>query len=235
VVERQPLDREVRGSNPRHDTMALLLGRHYEFPQCGIINGKLLFKKILMTAVAVYGPVMARTSASSSLKSCSSSVRVSGRPGAEPLPVSLRRSKVGVGVGVAWKVEKPPSAAERINKLIINGDTAAARGGRSGGVVVEVVMGNLGLPVPPAHLTLGPPALTSTCTCTCRCSPSAASRRTRGVRNQQQQHGADVERGADDAQVKTAGQFRKIASGDGRGVSTVSHHVHAAAREPAHT
>jgi hypothetical protein len=27
VVERRPLDREVRGSNPSHDTMALLLGR----------------------------------------------------------------------------------------------------------------------------------------------------------------------------------------------------------------
>jgi hypothetical protein len=42
VVERPPLDREVRGSNPSHDTMALLLGQHYEFPQCGIIKGKLL-------------------------------------------------------------------------------------------------------------------------------------------------------------------------------------------------
>jgi hypothetical protein len=38
VVERRPLDREVRGSNPSHDTMALLLGRHYEFPQCGIME-----------------------------------------------------------------------------------------------------------------------------------------------------------------------------------------------------
>jgi hypothetical protein len=42
VVERPPLDREVRGSNPSHDTMAFLLGRHYEFPQSGIIKGKLL-------------------------------------------------------------------------------------------------------------------------------------------------------------------------------------------------
>jgi hypothetical protein len=42
VVERLPLNREVRGSNPSHDTMALLLGRHYEFPQCGIIKEKLL-------------------------------------------------------------------------------------------------------------------------------------------------------------------------------------------------
>jgi hypothetical protein len=42
VVERPPLDREVRGSNPSHDTMALLLGWHYEFPQCGTIKGKLL-------------------------------------------------------------------------------------------------------------------------------------------------------------------------------------------------
>jgi hypothetical protein len=41
VVERPLLDRKVRGSNPSHDTMALLLGRHYEFPQCGIIKGKL--------------------------------------------------------------------------------------------------------------------------------------------------------------------------------------------------
>jgi hypothetical protein len=41
VVEHRPLDREVRGSNPSHDTMALLLGRH-EFPQCGIIKEKLL-------------------------------------------------------------------------------------------------------------------------------------------------------------------------------------------------
>jgi hypothetical protein len=40
VVERRPLDREVRGSNPSHDIMALLLGRHYEFPQCGIIKEK---------------------------------------------------------------------------------------------------------------------------------------------------------------------------------------------------
>jgi hypothetical protein len=32
VVERPPLDREVRGLNPSHDTMALLLERHYEFP-----------------------------------------------------------------------------------------------------------------------------------------------------------------------------------------------------------
>jgi hypothetical protein len=42
VVEHRPLDREVRGSNPSHDTMALLLGRHYEFPQCGIIKETLL-------------------------------------------------------------------------------------------------------------------------------------------------------------------------------------------------
>jgi hypothetical protein len=33
VVERRPLDCKVRGSNPSHDTMALLLERHYEFPQ----------------------------------------------------------------------------------------------------------------------------------------------------------------------------------------------------------
>jgi hypothetical protein len=38
VVERRPLDREVRGLNPSYDTMALLLGRHYEFPQCEIIK-----------------------------------------------------------------------------------------------------------------------------------------------------------------------------------------------------
>jgi uncharacterized DUF497 family protein len=41
VVERRPLDREVRGWNPSHDTMALFLGQHYEFPQCGIIKEKL--------------------------------------------------------------------------------------------------------------------------------------------------------------------------------------------------
>jgi hypothetical protein len=38
VVEHQPLDYEVRGSNLSHDTM----GRHYEFPLCGIIKGKIL-------------------------------------------------------------------------------------------------------------------------------------------------------------------------------------------------
>jgi hypothetical protein len=48
VVERPPLDRKVRGSNPSHDTMALLLGRHYEFPQCGIIKGKLLLLILLL-------------------------------------------------------------------------------------------------------------------------------------------------------------------------------------------
>jgi hypothetical protein len=43
VVQRQSLDREVKCSNPSRDTMALLLGRHYVFPQCGIIiKGKLL-------------------------------------------------------------------------------------------------------------------------------------------------------------------------------------------------
>jgi hypothetical protein len=41
VVERRPLHCEIRGSNPSHDTIALLLGRHYEFPQCGIIKEKL--------------------------------------------------------------------------------------------------------------------------------------------------------------------------------------------------
>jgi hypothetical protein len=40
MVERRPIDREVRGSNSSHDTMALLLGRNYEFPQCGIIKAK---------------------------------------------------------------------------------------------------------------------------------------------------------------------------------------------------
>jgi hypothetical protein len=48
VVERPPLDRKVRGSNPSHDTMALLLGRHYEFPQCGIIKGNLLLLLLLL-------------------------------------------------------------------------------------------------------------------------------------------------------------------------------------------
>jgi hypothetical protein len=40
VVERRPLNCEVRGSNPSHDIMALLLGRHYKFPQCGINKKK---------------------------------------------------------------------------------------------------------------------------------------------------------------------------------------------------
>jgi hypothetical protein len=51
VVERRPLDRDVRGSNPSHDTMALLLGRHYEFPQCGKIKGKLLIIIIIICSV----------------------------------------------------------------------------------------------------------------------------------------------------------------------------------------
>jgi hypothetical protein len=33
-IERRPVDRQVRDSNPSHDTMAHLLGRRYEFPQC---------------------------------------------------------------------------------------------------------------------------------------------------------------------------------------------------------
>jgi hypothetical protein len=57
VVERPPLDREVRGSNPSHDTMALLLGRHYEFPQCGIIKGKLL---IIIIRPFAYSPRLFR-------------------------------------------------------------------------------------------------------------------------------------------------------------------------------
>jgi hypothetical protein len=40
VVERRPLYRDVRDSNPSLDTMALLLGRLYEVPQCGIIKEK---------------------------------------------------------------------------------------------------------------------------------------------------------------------------------------------------
>jgi hypothetical protein len=44
VVEHRPLDREFRGSNPSCGTMALLQRRHYEFPQCGIIKGKLKIK-----------------------------------------------------------------------------------------------------------------------------------------------------------------------------------------------
>jgi hypothetical protein len=39
-VERRHLNREVRGSNPRQDTLALLLG---EFSQCGIHKGIVLF------------------------------------------------------------------------------------------------------------------------------------------------------------------------------------------------
>jgi hypothetical protein len=38
VVQRRPLDREVRGLNPSLDTMVLLSGRHYDFPLCGIIQ-----------------------------------------------------------------------------------------------------------------------------------------------------------------------------------------------------
>jgi hypothetical protein len=53
VVQRLPLDREVRGSNPSHDTMALLLGRHYEFPQCGIIKKKILLLIIIIIARGV--------------------------------------------------------------------------------------------------------------------------------------------------------------------------------------
>jgi hypothetical protein len=52
VVECPPLDRKVRGSNPSHDTMALLLGRHYEFPKCGIIKGKLFFL-LLFTVIII--------------------------------------------------------------------------------------------------------------------------------------------------------------------------------------
>jgi hypothetical protein len=48
VVERWSLDREVRGSNSSHDTMALLLGQHYEFPQCGIIKEKLLLLLLII-------------------------------------------------------------------------------------------------------------------------------------------------------------------------------------------
>jgi hypothetical protein len=39
VVERRPLNRKVRGSNPRQDALALLLRRQYEFPQCVINKG----------------------------------------------------------------------------------------------------------------------------------------------------------------------------------------------------
>jgi hypothetical protein len=53
VVERLPLDREVRGLNPSHNTMALLLGRHYEFPQCGIIKGKLLLLIIIIIIIII--------------------------------------------------------------------------------------------------------------------------------------------------------------------------------------
>jgi hypothetical protein len=53
VVERPPLDREVRGSNPSHDTMALLLGPHYEFPQCGTIKGKIIIIKLLLLLIII--------------------------------------------------------------------------------------------------------------------------------------------------------------------------------------
>jgi hypothetical protein len=42
VVERWPLDREVRGLNLSHDTMALFLGRHYEFPHVWDDKGKII-------------------------------------------------------------------------------------------------------------------------------------------------------------------------------------------------
>jgi hypothetical protein len=48
-----PLDREVRGSNLSHDTMALLLGQNYEFPQCGIIKGKLLLIIIIKILISI--------------------------------------------------------------------------------------------------------------------------------------------------------------------------------------
>jgi hypothetical protein len=51
VIERQPLGREVRGLNPSRDTMALLLGRHYEFSQSMIIKGNLLSS--LLSAIHV--------------------------------------------------------------------------------------------------------------------------------------------------------------------------------------
>jgi hypothetical protein len=53
VVGRRLLDREVRGSNPSHDIMALLLGRHYEFPHCGIIKEKLLLLIIIIIIVII--------------------------------------------------------------------------------------------------------------------------------------------------------------------------------------
>jgi hypothetical protein len=43
VAECRPLDREVRGLNLSRDDMALLLGRHYEFTQCGTITGELFY------------------------------------------------------------------------------------------------------------------------------------------------------------------------------------------------
>jgi hypothetical protein len=43
VVERRPLDRKVRVSNPHQDALALLLRRQYEFPQCGIYKGNFFF------------------------------------------------------------------------------------------------------------------------------------------------------------------------------------------------
>jgi hypothetical protein len=51
VAERRPLYREVRGSNPSHDTMALLFGRYYEFPQCGIIKVKLILLLIIIIII----------------------------------------------------------------------------------------------------------------------------------------------------------------------------------------
>jgi hypothetical protein len=53
VVERRPLDREVRDLNLSHDGMALLLGRHYEFPHCGIIKEKLLLLLLKYTQASL--------------------------------------------------------------------------------------------------------------------------------------------------------------------------------------
>jgi hypothetical protein len=54
VVERRPLDREIRGSNMSSVTMALLLTQYYEYPKSGIIKGTLLLLHIEMVIMGAY-------------------------------------------------------------------------------------------------------------------------------------------------------------------------------------
>jgi hypothetical protein len=65
LVERRPLDRKVQGSNPRQDTLALLLRWQYEFPQCGINKGFFFFNvwRNRRDLLVVWATRMARTRA----------------------------------------------------------------------------------------------------------------------------------------------------------------------------